>query len=40
MSVAFKSGQTASAEIVIRHRRIIDVLLDPIQKMREGGTSL
>jgi hemolysin D len=38
--VAFKSGQTASAEIVIRHRRIIDVLLDPIQKMREGGTSL
>ena len=38
--VAFKAGQTANAEIVIRHRRIIDVLLDPIQQMREGGTSL
>jgi HlyD family secretion protein len=38
--VTFKSGQTANAEIVIRHRRIIDVLLDPIQKMQTGGNSL
>lgn len=38
--VTFKAGQTANAEIIIRHRRIIDVLLDPIQQMREGGTSL
>ena len=38
--VTFKAGQTANAEIVIRHRRIIDVLLDPIQQMRTGGNTL
>ncbi len=38
--VTFKSGQTANAEIVIRRRRIIDILLDPIQQMRKGGNTL
>jgi hemolysin D len=28
-----KSGQTATAEIITRHRRIIDVLLDPLNKL-------
>jgi hemolysin D len=34
--VAFKAGQTASAEIVTRQRRIADILLDPIKKLQEG----
>ncbi len=29
----FKSGQPATAEIVIRHRRIIDFILDPFKKL-------
>ena len=38
--IAFKAGQTATADIIIRRRRIIDVLLDPIQQMRKGGLDL
>lgn len=36
---AFKPGQTATAEIITRQRRIIDVILDPIKKLK-GGVSL
>lgn len=35
--VSLKAGQTASAEIVIRKRRIIDFLLDPIRQLKEGS---
>jgi hemolysin D len=38
-TVAFKPGQTASAEIVTRRRRIADVLLEPLQKLRGDMTS-
>jgi hemolysin D len=38
--VALQAGQTAKAEIVIRERRIISLILDPIRKLREGGISL
>jgi HlyD family secretion protein len=31
--VYFKPGQTASAEIIIRRRRLIEILLDPIRKI-------
>jgi hemolysin D len=34
--VPFKSGQTATAEIVTRQRRIADLLLDPIKQLRSG----
>ncbi len=37
--VLFKSGQTATAEIVTRQRRIADLLLDPIKQLR-GGINL
>lgn len=37
--IQFKAGQTASAEIVTRQRRVIDVLLDPIKKL-QGGVSM
>ena len=38
--IEFKAGQTASADIVIRRRRIVDVLLDPFKKLQEGGIDL
>ncbi len=33
-------GQTATAEIIIRQRRIIDFLLDPFKKLQESGLEL
>ncbi|MFM7447704.1 MAG: HlyD family efflux transporter periplasmic adaptor subunit [Leptolyngbyaceae cyanobacterium] len=35
-----KAGQTATAEIVIRQKRIADILLDPIRKLQAGGINL
>lgn len=32
--VAFKAGQTATAEIVTRQRRIVDLLFDPLKKIQ------
>ncbi len=34
------SGQTATAEVVIRQRRLIDFFLEPFQKLRKGGLEL
>ena len=34
--VLFKTGQTATAEIITRQRRIADLLLDPIKQLRNG----
>ncbi|MEH1970148.1 HlyD family efflux transporter periplasmic adaptor subunit [Nostoc sp.] len=33
-------GQTASAEVVIRQRRVMDFILDPFKKLQEGGLEL
>jgi HlyD family secretion protein len=33
-------GQTATAEVIIRQRRIIDFILDPFKKLQKGGFSL
>jgi hemolysin D len=30
----FKSGQPATAEIIIRKRRIIDLIMDPFTKLK------
>jgi HlyD family secretion protein len=38
--VIFKPGQTANAEIILRRRRIIDILLEPIRGLQKGGVSL
>ena len=38
--IAFKPGQTATADIVVRRRRIIDLLLDPIKKIERDGIDL
>lgn len=39
-TIQFKAGQTASADITIRQRRIADILLDPIRQLQKGGLNL
>ena len=38
--IKLKAGQTATVDIVIRRRRILDVLLDPIRKLQQDGIDL
>jgi hemolysin D len=38
--IAFKSGQPATAEIIIRQRRLIDFILDPFKKLQKGDLKL
>ncbi|AFY32655.1 HlyD family efflux transporter periplasmic adaptor subunit [Calothrix sp. PCC 7507] len=38
--IRYQAGQTATAEIIIRRRRIADIILDPIRQLREGGINL
>jgi HlyD family secretion protein len=38
--IPFKPGQTATADIIIRQRRIADVLLEPLQKFQKNGIEL
>lgn len=33
-------GQTATAEVIVRQRRIIDFILDPLKKLQQGGLKL
>ncbi|NMG19856.1 HlyD family efflux transporter periplasmic adaptor subunit [Brasilonema bromeliae] len=35
--IQFIPGQTATAEVIIRQRRVIDFILDPFQKLHKGG---
>ncbi len=39
-TIKLKAGQTASAEIIIRRRRIADIILDPIRQLQKGGINL
>ncbi|MGV0024458.1 HlyD family type I secretion periplasmic adaptor subunit [Phormidesmis priestleyi] len=39
-TISFKAGQAATAELVIRRRRIIDVLFEPIRQLQKGGIHL
>jgi hemolysin D len=38
--IQFKAGQTATADIVIRQRRIADILLDPFRQLRKDGLKM
>jgi hemolysin D len=38
--VPFRAGQTGTAEIIIRQRRIIDFVLDPFKKLQKDGLKL
>jgi hemolysin D len=35
--VALTLGQTATAEVIVRQRRTIDLILDPFKKLQQGG---
>ncbi len=39
-TIPFKAGQTATADIIIRRRRIVDVLLEPFRQLQKGGINL
>lgn len=39
-SIRFKPGQTATADIIIRRRRILDIFLDPIKQIQKDGIDL
>lgn len=39
-TIALRAGQTATAEIVVRQRRIISLVLEPIRKLQKGNLSL
>ncbi len=38
--IAFRPGDTATAEVIIRQRRIIDFVLDPFKKLQKEGLKL
>ncbi|BBD70780.1 HlyD family secretion protein [Nostoc commune NIES-4072] len=38
--IALTPGQTATAEVIVRQRRIVDFVLDPFKKLQKGGFKL
>jgi hemolysin D len=38
--IALTPGQTATAEVIVRQRRLIDFALDPFKKLHKGGLEL
>ncbi|OUL31112.1 HlyD family efflux transporter periplasmic adaptor subunit [Nostoc sp. 106C] len=38
--IALHPGDTATAEVIVRQRRIIDFLIDPFKKLQQGGVKL
>ena len=38
--IAITPGQTATAEVVVRQRRLIDYFLEPFKKLKQGGLEL
>lgn len=38
--ITLTAGQTATAEVIIRQRRLIDFVLDPFKKLQKGGLEL
>ncbi|WP_218617078.1 hypothetical protein [[Phormidium ambiguum] IAM M-71] len=38
--ITLTPGQTATAEVIIRQRRIIDFIIDPFKKLQKGGLEL
>lgn len=39
-AISLLPGQTATAEVLIRQRRVIDFVLDPFKKLQEGGLEI
>jgi hemolysin D len=39
-SIQLQSGQTATADVVVRKRRVLDIFLDPFRQLKKGGLQL
>jgi hemolysin D len=39
-AIALKAGQTATAEVIIRRRRVLDLFLEPFRKLSKDGLTL
>jgi hemolysin D len=39
-AIALKAGQTATAEVIIRQKRVLDLFLDPFRKLGKNGLQL
>jgi hemolysin D len=39
-AIALKAGQTATAEVIIRQKRVLDLFLDPFRKLGNNGLQL
>ena len=38
--IVLRPGDTATAEVVVRQRRLIDFIIDPFKKLQKGGLEL
>lgn len=38
--IAFKPGDTATAEVITRRRKVIDFVIDPFKKLQQGGMKM
>ena len=38
--IALRPGDTVTAEVIVRQRRLIDFILDPFKKLQQGGLNL
>jgi hemolysin D len=38
--IALRPGDTATAEVILRQRRVIDFIIDPFKKLQKGGLEL
>ncbi len=38
--IVLRPGDTATAEVIVRQRRVIDFILDPFKKLQQGGLEL
>lgn len=39
-AIPLTPGQTATAEVIVRQRRLIDFILDPFKKLQKGGLDI
>jgi hemolysin D len=39
-AIALKAGQTATAEVIIRQKRVLDLFLDPFRQLGKNGLQL
>ena len=38
--IPLRPGDTVTAEVIVRQRHVIDLLIDPFKKLQQGGLEL